>query len=888
MRRSMLRRLLLLALVALPALAQEDAGVVTPPTLLAEVPARYPADADAGTAAEVTLRLTVDETGAVAAAEAVASSGAPFTREALHAAVQLRFSPALVDGAPRAAVLTFTWRFTPPPVPSAPPPAKVRVRGLVRSRGTRRPVALARVQSDDGAEALTDAEGRFTLEVTPGSRRLDVAAAGFRPGTWREALERTEALDVVYALAPLQVNPFESVVRGERERTEVARVALRDAELREVPGTMGDPFRVVMVLPGVSAALSGLAYPVVRGSGPAATGYFLDGVRVPQLFHAFLGPAVLHPDFIDGLDFFAGGAPVKYGRLTGGVVEGRLTRRTDSTLRATASVDLLNAGGFVEVPFRETDTRVTLAGRGSYAGLLLGAVSPLVTGDPDSRVIAEFWDYQARVEQGLLGGRAQLFLFGASDAFGAETGAPASRSVQRVTFHRADLKHRHPLGPGELEAQFTFGSDLFGFESEEDVSTLQPGGDVAPGTLGRQAAETRITQQTFTTRVGWRAALSPAWSVSAAASWDHLRAGLLQAMTFTPVEGAPRSTRSDAPVAVGTFLAGWAEATFTGVERLALTAGLRADHFHLVPGVDHTAVDPRLSARLQLTERLTLRASAGQYHQPPTFLISLPVVDLAGVRDGLQEVTQTSLGATWTVWRALELSVDAYLNPMARTVELGLFDDEEADVEFPVDEDGAEAFPAGPSKPGRAYGVDLMLRWPMQGRFFGWLTLSVQRSERLARYALFDADDRTVGEARGWLPYAFDQTFVGNLVLSYRFDSGWSVGATLHVNTGRPESGEVFSRTQVPGVDALGRPSWVRVSRDRVDRLPPFARLDLRVAKTWALDSLLLEWWLDLMNATVSTEVAGYEYTFDASGQRLKQATSLPLVVPSVGLKARY
>ena len=65
---------------------------------------------------------------------------------------------------------------------------------------------------------------------------------------------------------------------------------------------------------------------MVRGSQPSSTGYFLDGIRVPILFHLFLGPAVIHPDFIDTIDFYPGNPPPQYGRLTGGAVEGRLSQ----------------------------------------------------------------------------------------------------------------------------------------------------------------------------------------------------------------------------------------------------------------------------------------------------------------------------------------------------------------------------------------------------------------------------------------------------------------------------------------------------------------------------------------------------------------------------------
>lgn len=114
-------------------------------------------------------------------------------------------------------------------------------------------------------------------------------------------------------------------------------------------GTQGNPFRVAMLLPGVASVASGVAYPVVRGTQPAATGFFLDGVRVPQLYHLLAGPAVVHPDFIDRVDFFTGAVPVSYGRLLGGALDGRVARPSD-TLHATVSVDLINLGAFITVP----------------------------------------------------------------------------------------------------------------------------------------------------------------------------------------------------------------------------------------------------------------------------------------------------------------------------------------------------------------------------------------------------------------------------------------------------------------------------------------------------------------------------------------------------------
>lgn len=82
-------------------------------------------------------------------------------------------------------------------------------------------------------------------------------------------------------------------------RAEAGRTAsLSRAEVRQVPGTFGDPFRAVEIMPGVTPIVSGLPYFFVRGAPPGNVGYFLDGLRVPVLFHVGAGPSVVHPGLV--------------------------------------------------------------------------------------------------------------------------------------------------------------------------------------------------------------------------------------------------------------------------------------------------------------------------------------------------------------------------------------------------------------------------------------------------------------------------------------------------------------------------------------------------------------------------------------------------------------
>src|SRR5207249_4000018 len=54
----------------------------------------------------------------------------------------------------------------------------------------------------------------------------------------------------------------------EAEKTPPAVTSLSKAEVRELPGAFGDPFRAIEALPGVTPIVSGLPYFYVRGAPP--------------------------------------------------------------------------------------------------------------------------------------------------------------------------------------------------------------------------------------------------------------------------------------------------------------------------------------------------------------------------------------------------------------------------------------------------------------------------------------------------------------------------------------------------------------------------------------------------------------------------------------------
>ena len=841
-----------------------DAGLtVTPPVLVQSSPAAWPEDAGT-TGGDVELRLTIDTTGVVSDVQVESSPSDALTAAALEAAKGLVFEPALQNGAPVAVVLAYRYRFEPPvfvEVDAGVRATDVTLTGQVFTRGTREPIALAQVGLQDGSvHAETDGEGRFTLQLPPGSNTLVVTANGHKKRVFKERGLPGQQVTVVYRIDRLYSRPYETIVRGQADRAEVSRISLSGAELHEVAGTAGEPLRVIMLLPGVVTPASGLSYPVVRGSLPAATGFFLDGVRVPQLYHLLAGASVVHPDFIERIDFYPANAPTRFGRISGGVVSADVAKARDDRVHVTVQPTILDTSAFVEVPIPQTGTNVTVGGHVNYTAWLLGLLSAAGAFGEGVTPVFESYDYQARVEQKVGRGSIRLLAFGSSDRVGAALPDDQPSVYTTSRFHRVDLRGTVPLGPGTLEVGSWLGFEEMGLEGVQK---------------GKRIGAFLFDRFIWTGRATYRVPFGEHFQLKAGFDFERQ----LSNVENTANIGSPDLLKQPTVLGVftGTFLEG---ALFHGP--WTVVAGARVDTWHQAPSFTLASIDPRLDVRFQALPSLELHASAGLAHQAPMLLISLPVTDAGALKTGLQEVGQFSLGAQGTLpWFNLQLSGEVFYNHLFQVRERSL-------SEFVTGISSLDDRYNG-NRQGRAYGLELMLRLPQEGRFFGWLSYTLMRSERQRQFAEYNADQSVASVKTAMVPFAFDQSHSLNVVAGAQLPAGVKVSASFHLNTGRPESGEFSSRTmRLVQTAQPGVLLWSPMPLDQVDRLPLFARLDLRVSKSIPFQTFGAEIFLDVFNVLVRPEIYGWSYGYDANGAPTKASNGAPIILPTLGFKVVY
>jgi hypothetical protein len=722
--------------------------------------------------------------------------------------------------------------------PDAPPSAEtarpqlVTFGGQVLARGTRQPLPGALVSLGAGTSVETGAGGRFSVQVPPGKHALRVQCPGYAPAA-RWVTLPVEEKDFVVRLEPrLTGERYETVVTGAPE--EAPSVPLRKEELIHTAGSLGDPVRVIESLPGVVQSTWPLPFYAIRGANPGNTGFFVDGVRAPALFHFALGPSVLHPFFIEQLDFYPGGYPVDYGRYVSGIVSAQTASPATDRLHVSADVRLFDAGGIVATPFDQGKGTIAVAGRYSYTGYILSAFSNAYSLD--------YWDYQVRVEHTLGPGKLTLFAFGSGDTLeqknpdatdwgfvGVDRSKLPVPGSAKLMFHRLQLRWAGDVARGRLTASVVGGMD----DSTVSITSVF---SLPVGSRSYTLAPRVSERWTLTS---WLAV-----EVGADAEIQRFRpTSLVQLSDGFLKENYGRDLFHDRSALAGGAYLGLA---LHAGERLVISPGFRYEGY-FEQGTQAFAPSPRLLVRYRVGARDWVKLTAGQFSQMPSLPVGVPGFESFGLANyGLQRSRQASLGYE----SALEdlLGFDLNLDTSVFYQRLHLGDLRNTLLPDPQAPDLIEP------REGEAYGLEVMLRRPMKHRVYGWLAYTLSRSSRVVDGMIVPSD--------------WDKTHVLNLVAGFRLPYNISSSARFHYNGGRPYP--LYSRRD-------GRVyAYIR--------MPAFAQLDLRVDKRFTFDRFILDAYIELVNATMSQET--YDVKQDSDGTM--RVSAYRLVLPSLGVHAEF
>jgi hypothetical protein len=717
---------------------------------------------------------------------------------------------------------------TEPQDDAAPAEVPLAVQGVVLAAGTGAPIAGARV-------ALTAADGTSVVLLTDEAGWF--GARGLEVGTWEVLVTGT---GIVSAVASAVVAPgavAELVLRPESMDAwqDVEHILAAD-DVAVLPGTNGDVVRVVQNLPGVARPPYSSGSLLIRGTAPEDSAYYVDGARVPLVFH-FQGLAsVINPDAIESVAYLPGSYGVRYGRTLGGLVDIRTASSLPRQSSGYGSVDLLQATAFVEQRLSDR-TALTVSARRSYIDAVLGPILK----DAAALRAPRYYDAQVRLLHATDAGTFDVMYMLSDDKFavlgdGDQVDVGLSTSFQRL---RTQWSGRSGDWATELtvfggpQAQVYEATAGEAFERGWAVGarfeTYRRWREGAPGL--RFGVDTLAVQQAFQYGVSL---------FDAAETGDAGQGWLVQ------------------PAVYGELV------TRTGA--VEWTTGVRGDASAALSPADsaHTtwAFDPRLAMRAQASESTEIKAAVGVFSQAPELRAVLPS---AGGNDALttERAVQTSLGLDQGIGRVASVELTGFATALDDLV-VGREDQFQFYSVLPS-ADALDIDPYGNEGTGTAVGGELLLQVDT-GTTLAWLSGTVSRSVRTSR-----AEVTTV--------YGYDQPIVATALVSRELPRSWRLGARARYASGNPYT-PISNRI----LDLESR-EWLPVYGETSSaRLAPFMSLDLRVDKAWTFRSWTLSLYLDLQNATNRVNEEVMTWTGD---HREVPVVGLP-ILPAFGVKGAW
>jgi len=831
-----------------------------PPAVERFVEAPYPPEAEAQKLeGRVILSIDISATGEVTRAEVVEPAGHGFDEAALAAIKQFRFTPAEIDGKPTPVRITYAYDFVLRPAPAAAQVQQegpVNFTGRVLERGNRKPLAGAEVALPAvGKNTVTDERGQFSFRDVPaGEVQVVITASEFQRFETRERIDVGKQTQATYHVLRTFFSAYETVVRGTREKKEVSQTTLSLQEIQRIPGTTGDALKVIQNLPGVARPPLNGGLIVIRGTSPRDSGIFLDGERIPLLFHFGGLTAVYNSELLEAVDYLPGNFSPYYGGVVGGVVDVKSrTPKTDG-FHGVLEVNAYNANVVLETPITDT-LSIAAAYRRSYIDLIL----PLFLKDdsPSFTVAPRYDDAQLKLTWKPNGKNTfQVLALHSQDALELITKSSIAsdptlgRDFKNETgFNQARLRHTFVDNVWRVDT-------IAGFDRTEVNLNI---GNERGLTLG---ASTWAVRSTAELRLAdW---ITPAAGVD----WTYTSGTFRAVLGQAPREGEPAyfgPTRvllyQDSPF-WQSQLGLWTELRLRPVPALLIIPGVRMDLTNIrLQKTPLLTADPRLAVRWSvLPEVLTLKMGVGLYHAPPS-LQAGEVDTVFGNPDlGSRYALQTSVGAEWNIRPDLLLTVEGFYNRLW---------DIPVSTSALVERNG-QLVPENLVNDGRGriYGFELLFRQALTRRLFGWIAYTFSRSERIDR------------PGADWRLFDFDQTHVLTAIASYKLGAGWELGGRFRFSTGNP-------RTPVVGAvkDDLTDTYVPIYGPVNSYRLPNFAQLDVRIDKVWVFDNWSLDLYLDIQNVTNtrSTEGTSYSYNYAQSAR----FEGLP-IVPILGIKGTW
>jgi len=734
------------------------------------------------------------------------------------------------------------------------------IAGAVLDQVTQEPLPFANLQVvSTPLGAAADENGRFVIRDVPfGTYQVRVTLVGYQPATVTDVVvNAARPRDIVVRLdqVPIGIGTVE-VTANYFQKTPDAVISaqrLSYEEIRRSPGGFEDVLRAIAVLPGVAQAQPGRNDLVVRGGAPSENMYVVDNIEIPNINHFGTqgsggGPlSYINLDFVRETSFSTGGFGVRHGDRLSSVLNIEMRDGRMDQVGGKATISATQFGLNVEGPIDEKGSFLFSARR-SYLDFIFKAAQ--------FSFVPEYWDFLGKATYTLDQKNSLSFL---------GIGAIDDVSYNNST---ADDRYQNSQVLGTAQNQYVSGfswQHLFG----RGIATV---------TLGRTYVNYNGTQND--------SLLNPIFTNTSKEGETILRGdGVFkldsEGMTELSFGAIVKAVRFNTTVALPGYVTSFGDTLDVQVNDLELrgskggmyaqisrhlpagfqlTVGGRVEYFSMIN--EKFSFAPRVSLMFEASPLTTLSASAGVYHQSPSYIwlaTNSGNQDLTGAR-----VDQYILGAEHLVRADLRIRLEGFYkrySDYAASVDRQYLVLSNTGAGFGGTDDGFSS-----------YGFDRLASAGV-GRSYGVEFLAQKKLSEIPLYGLVSitwADTRFTALDGVERPGSFDQRFIFNIGGGYRFDERWEASLKYRFATGMP-----YTPFNPDGTQNVEEYNSLRMDNNGI--------LDLRIDRRWNFAGWDLIVYLDIQNVLNNKNSGSLQW--NSREQKVEEPEAIG-ILPSIGVSA--
>jgi CarboxypepD_reg-like domain/TonB-dependent Receptor Plug Domain len=726
------------------------------------------------------------------------------------------------------------------------------IKGKIIEQSTKQPINDAHISvKNTNLNTTSNSDGIFIInEVPKGNYTLEITSDNFQTKTILDVniinsktfyLE-IELLDNLTNLNEVVIKKFKS---ENNPATPVSTYSFNREEISRNPGTQGDIFRAIGLLPGVSSSGGQFSAIAVRGQGTKDNVYMVDDMPMFELSHlegnfgGFTDPnggrfSIFAPRVIDNAVFQGGGFSGQFGRKSSSYLGLSIKEGNKETTSFSGQFDLLGATLIYDGPiskktsifataryqnFKTLEKMVGIeeVGLPIYADYMIKTTTDINAKNKLSFVAMYNPETFVRdYETALLSKKVENTNLGDFDRSKSMIGINHRMLIGNKSYWKNILYSRTLSVDGEIGEIYPKADNSSEFISKENVPYINDLRIIKnkENEIGyRSIFKTKFNSSSLTfgfdiagIDINYSRNLKYTDTLYTY-SQNDFRPINQKYIILQPQDYNSQFTKN------ATNTSAYIDYSFLLLKRITLNTSLRYDYTGFTT---QNNISPRLSGSINIDGKSSINFSAGTYYQDPLYadIADQPITN----KLKSERTNQYVFGYKNQFSNDLKFVIETWYKDFDNLIT------RPQNGQPILTNDGT----------GNAYGLDINLTKRLSEKYFGQIGYSYMQSKRNDNNGLGNYD------------FSFSQPHIFSFLGSYKPNNKWVFSSKFRYSTGRPKDKYIINS------NVFNDPNNIKysqeISQKNADKLNDFISLDARVDYKFYIKKVAITAFIDIVD----------------------------------------